>query len=142
MRAIPGKAEKSAAPGEDRSNLVVLVLAFAGISVAMTQTTVIPLVPMLPGLLHASAADTAWAVTATLLAGAVATPVVGRLGDMYGKRRMLLISLAMLIVGSVVCGLSGSADGAGSVTSRSDRTAPCSRSSTSAGIESARRGTG
>ena len=108
MRATPTTADEPAAPGEDRSRLVVLVLAFAGISVAMTQTTVIPLVPMLPGLLHASAADTAWAVTATLLAGAVATPVVGRLGDMYGKRRMLLISLAMLIVGSVVCGLSGS----------------------------------
>ncbi|TWF95194.1 MFS transporter [Saccharopolyspora dendranthemae] len=108
MRATPTKADEPAAPGEERSNLVVLVLAFAGISVAMTQTTVIPLVPMLPGLLHASAADTAWAVTATLLAGAVATPVVGRLGDMYGKRRMLLVSLVMLIVGSVVCGLSGS----------------------------------
>ncbi|MEB3370381.1 MFS transporter [Saccharopolyspora mangrovi] len=108
MRAIPGRAEEPAAHGEEKSNLVVLVLAFAGISVAMTQTTVIPLVPMLPGLLHASAADTAWAVTATLLAGAVATPVVGRLGDMFGKRRMLLISLAMLIAGSAICGLSAS----------------------------------
>nr|WP_281248793.1 MFS transporter [Saccharopolyspora flava] len=105
---MPGSAAEAAVHGDRRPQLVVLVLAFAGISVAMTQTTVIPLVPMLPGLLHASAADTAWAVTATLLAGAVATPVVGRLGDMYGKRRMLLLSLAMLVLGSVVCGLSSS----------------------------------
>ncbi|RRO14276.1 MFS transporter [Saccharopolyspora rhizosphaerae] len=108
MRAIPGRVEEPAAHGEQGSTSVVLVLAFAGIAVSMTHTTVVPLVPMLPGLLHAPAADTAWAVTATLLAGAVATPVVGRLGDMYGKRRMLLISLATLILGSAVCGLSSS----------------------------------
>lgn len=47
-------------------------------------------------------------ITATLLAAAVATPVAGRLGDMYGKRRMLLASLVPLILGSVVCALSSS----------------------------------
>jgi MFS family permease len=56
----------------------------------------------------ASASDTAWAVTATLLAAAVATPVVGRLGDMIGKRRMLLASIALLVSGSVVCALADS----------------------------------
>ncbi|MEU9639549.1 MFS transporter [Streptomyces tendae] len=91
-----------------RANAVVAVLAFAGIVVSLMQTLVIPLVPQLPELLDASASDTAWAVTATLLASAVATPVVGRLGDMYGKRRMLLISLALLTAGSVVCGLADS----------------------------------
>jgi MFS family permease len=72
------------------------------------QTLVIPLVPKLPQLLHASAAETAWAITATLLAAAVATPIMGRLGDMYGKRRMLLISIGMLVAGSVVAALSSS----------------------------------
>ncbi|OEV04607.1 MFS transporter [Streptomyces oceani] len=91
-----------------RANLVLAVLAFAGIVVSLMQTLVIPLVPRLPELLDASPANTAWAVTATLLASAVATPVVGRLGDMYGKRRMLLVSLALLTVGSVVCGLADS----------------------------------
>jgi MFS family permease len=70
------------------------------------QTLVIPIVGQLPQLLDAPASDTAWAVTATLLAAAVATPVMGRLGDMYGKRRMLLLSTAMLVIGSVVAGLS------------------------------------
>jgi MFS family permease len=91
-----------------RPNAIVAVLAFAGIVVALMQTLVIPIVPDLPRLLHADAADTVWAVTATLLAAAVATPVVGRLGDMYGKRRMLLVSLSILLAGSLVCALSSS----------------------------------
>ncbi len=89
-----------------RPNAVVAVLAFAGIVVSLMQTLVIPIVPELPRLLDAPASDTAWAVTATLLAAAVATPVVGRLGDMFGKRRMLLVSIVLLVTGSVVCALS------------------------------------
>jgi MFS family permease len=85
---------------------VVAVLAFAGIVVSLMQTLIIPIVPELPRLLDAPASDTAWAVTATLLAAAVATPVVGRLGDMFGKRRMLLVSIVMLVTGSIVCALS------------------------------------
>ncbi|MCF1598632.1 MFS transporter [Streptomyces muensis] len=90
------------------SNAIVAVLALAGIVVSLMQTLVIPIVPELPRLLDASASDTAWAVTATLLAAAVATPVVGRLGDMVGKRRMLLTSIALLVAGSVVCALADS----------------------------------
>ncbi|WP_410624547.1 MFS transporter [Amycolatopsis sp. cmx-8-4] len=98
----------SAPAGETapRANLVVAVLAFAGIVVSLMQTLVIPLIPALPGLLHASASDATWAITATLLAGAVATPTVGRLGDMYGKRRMLLVSLGALVAGSAIGALS------------------------------------
>ncbi|MER5509788.1 MFS transporter [Streptomyces sp. NPDC002766] len=88
--ARPAAAGASAAP---RPNAVVAVLALAGIVVSLMQTLVIPIVPELPTLLHASASNAAWAVTATLLAAAVATPVVGRLGDMIGKRRMLLVSI-------------------------------------------------
>ncbi|MFI5876561.1 MFS transporter [Streptomyces sp. NPDC051445] len=87
---------------------MVAVLALAGIVVSLMQTLVIPIVPELPKLLHAPASDTAWAVTATLLAAAVATPVVGRLGDMVGKRRMLLTSIVLLVAGSVVCALADS----------------------------------
>ncbi|MET8905346.1 MFS transporter [Streptomyces sp. NPDC004538] len=95
-----------ASPAAPRPNAVVAVLALAGIVVSLMQTLVIPIVPELPKLLDAPASDAAWAVTATLLAAAVATPVVGRLGDMAGKRRMLLLSLALLIAGSAVSGLS------------------------------------
>jgi len=91
-----------------RAGAVVPVLASAGITVALMQTLVIPVIPELPRLLNASAGSTAWAITATLLAAAVATPIMGRLGDMYGKRRMLLISIGLLITGSVIAALSSS----------------------------------
>ncbi|RKE18197.1 MFS transporter [Streptomyces sp. TLI_171] len=89
-----------------RTGPVVGVLAGAGIVVSLMQTLVVPLIPDLPNLLHTSAANASWAITATLLAGAVATPVLGRLGDMYGKRRILLVSLTLLVIGSLICGFS------------------------------------
>ncbi|MEU3844702.1 MFS transporter [Streptomyces sp. NPDC028635] len=104
--AHPRPAEQVTAPG--RTNLVVAVLAFGGIVVSLMQTLVIPIVPELPKLLGASASDAAWAVTATLLAAAVATPVTGRLGDMFGKRRLLLVSVVLLVAGSVTAALSDS----------------------------------
>jgi MFS family permease len=88
------------------ANAVVAVLALSGITVSLMQTLVIPIVPELPTYLHTSASNAVWAVTATLLAAAVATPVAGRLGDMFGKRRLLLASLVLLVSGSVVCALS------------------------------------
>ncbi|MFC9683251.1 MFS transporter [Streptomyces sp. NPDC056948] len=103
--ALPRPADDGK-PVAPRANAVVAVLAFGGIVVSLMQTLVIPIVPELPRLLNASASDAAWAVTATLLAAAVATPMTGRLGDMYGKRRMLLISLVMLVAGSVTAALS------------------------------------
>ncbi|MEW2393516.1 MFS transporter [Streptomyces venezuelae] len=91
-----------------RPGAVIGILAFAGIVAAITQTLVVPLIAELPDLLGTSASNASWVITATLLAAAVATPVAGRLGDMFGKRRMLLASLIPLVVGSVVCALSSS----------------------------------
>ncbi|MGM1018702.1 MAG: MFS transporter [Actinomycetota bacterium] len=71
-------------------------------------TLVVPLQAELPTLLNASREDTTWVVTITLLVAAVATPISGRLGDMYGKRRVIVVLLALLIVGSVIAALSGS----------------------------------
>ncbi|MBG0855697.1 MFS transporter [Streptomyces spinoverrucosus] len=89
-----------------RANAVVAALAFGGIVFSLMQSLVIPIVPDLPKLLGASPSDSSWALTATLLAAAVATPVTGRLGDMIGKRRMLLVSLVLLVAGSVTAALS------------------------------------
>ncbi|WP_031137246.1 MULTISPECIES: MFS transporter [Streptomyces] len=99
---------KAGPSAPNRSNGVVAVLALAGIVVSLMQTLIIPIVPELPRYLDASASNAAWAITATLLAAAVATPVVGRLGDMFGKRRLLLVSIVLLVSGSVVCALSDS----------------------------------
>lgn len=68
------------------------------------QTLLVPVIKDLPVLLNTAPSNATWVMTATLLAGAVSTPIMGRLGDLYGKRRMLLTSLAVMVVGSLVCG--------------------------------------
>lgn len=85
-----------------KAGFLVAALAGAGISVSLMQTLVIPLIPQLPTLLSTSPANASWAITATLLTGAVATPVLGRLGDMYGPKRILIVCAALLVAGSVV----------------------------------------
>jgi MFS family permease len=107
------KPVETSRPGEPSrpatgSGGVVVILAFAGIVAAITQTLVVPLIGELPKLFDTSASNASWIITATLLAAAVITPVSGRLGDMFGKKRMLLVSLLPLIAGSVVCALSSS----------------------------------
>ncbi|MBR7671496.1 MFS transporter [Streptomyces daliensis] len=89
-----------------RSGAIVAVLAGAGIVASLMQTLVVPLIGELPRLLHTSSANASWVITATLLTGAVATPVIGRLGDLHGKRRLLLICVGLLVAGSLVCAVS------------------------------------
>ena len=84
------------------------MLAAAGISVSLMQTLVIPLIPELPTLLNTSAANASWAITATLLTAAVATPVFGRLGDMHGPKPILIICTVLLTIGSLIAALSSS----------------------------------
>ncbi|MFJ8362090.1 MFS transporter [Streptomyces sp. NPDC093984] len=91
---------------EARDRPAVPALAFGGILMAVMQTVVVPLLPDLPRLTGASAGAVSWMVTATLVSGAVLTPVLGRAGDMYGKRRVLLTALALMTLGSVLCALS------------------------------------
>lgn len=95
---MPNQPTRRSASG----GLLIAVLAAAGISVSLMQTLMIPLIPQLPALLDTSAANASWAITATLLTGAVATPVLGRLGDMYGPKRILVLCAAMLFAGSVI----------------------------------------
>lgn len=82
----------------------VAVLAIAGMTCAMMQTLVTPLFPILPQLLDTSTTTVTWVITATLLAAAVSTPIAGRLGDMYGKKRVMLGILAVMLTGSLVAG--------------------------------------
>ncbi|MGW2487507.1 MFS transporter [Streptomyces sp. NPDC001606] len=87
------------------SGAVVPVLAFAGIVVAVMQTLLVPVIKDLPQLLDTAPSNATWVLTSTLLSGAVATPIMGRLGDLYGKRRMLILSLAVMVVGALVSAL-------------------------------------
>ncbi|MGW1914186.1 MFS transporter [Streptomyces sp. NPDC002076] len=92
-------------PARRASGAVVPVLAFAGIVVAVMQTLLVPVIKDLPQLLHTAPSNATWVLTSTLLSGAVATPIMGRLGDLYGKRRMLILSLAVMVVGALVSAL-------------------------------------
>ncbi|MGV9746836.1 MDR family MFS transporter [Rhodococcus zopfii] len=91
-----------------RPGALVGVLAFTGIVAALMQTLVVPLIAQLPVILDTTASNASWVITVTLLAAAVAMPVTGRLGDLYGKRPMLLACTVPVIAGSVVCALASS----------------------------------
>ena len=85
---------------------MVAVLALSGLIVAFMQTLVTPVIPQLPALLDTTVADASWVLSSTLLAAAITTPISGRLGDMYGKRRILLLLLVIMVIGSIVSALS------------------------------------
>ncbi|WP_235735703.1 MFS transporter [Nocardioides alcanivorans] len=105
----PPPSDASSAPEPPQAlggpNAIVIVLSFAGIVAALMQTLVVPIIGDLPELFDTSASNAAWVITATLLASAVAVPVSGRLGDLFGKRRIMVICSGILIVGSLVAAL-------------------------------------
>jgi MFS family permease len=89
--------------GSSRSPaLITAALAGCGLICSFMQTLVVPLVPELPHLLSTSPSNASWIVTVTLLAGAVCTPISGRLGDIFGKKRVALVLLGAIVVGSLV----------------------------------------
>nr|WP_281381853.1 MFS transporter [Conyzicola lurida] len=87
---------------------IIATLAGTGLIAAFMQTLVTPIIPELPQLLDSVPSDTSWVLTSTLLAAAISTPISGRLGDMYGKRCIVLVLLTFMAVGSVVAALSDS----------------------------------
>ncbi len=95
----------TASPSEQRERLIVGVLAAAGMLSSLQFSLIVPALPELPVLLGASTADTSWVLTITLLAGTVGAPIIARLADMYGRRRMLLLTLVLLVIGSIIAPL-------------------------------------
>jgi EmrB/QacA subfamily drug resistance transporter len=87
-------------------NATLAILAVGALAFALAQTTVIPALAAMQKAFGVGTSDITWMVTAYFLAASVATPVLGRLGDMFGKERFLAVSLAAFGVGSVVCALS------------------------------------
>lgn len=83
-------------------------MAAAGISVSLMQTLIIPVLPELPDLLNTSPSNASWAITATLLTAAVATPVFGRLGDMHGPKPVLICCAVFLTAGSLLAAATSS----------------------------------
>ncbi|MBE7324603.1 MFS transporter [Nocardioides sp. Y6] len=77
-------------------------------AVALQQTLVVPLVPHMPSIFGTTVDTGSWLLTITLLAGAVATPIVTKLADMYGKRRMIMLALSLMLAGSLLLALTTS----------------------------------
>ncbi|HET9322572.1 MAG TPA: MFS transporter [Gaiellaceae bacterium] len=83
-------------------NFTLAILILAGISIALQQTMVVPALPALQREFDTTTAWATWLLTGFLLSASVATPLLGRLGDQYGKERVLLISLLIFFMGSVL----------------------------------------
>ena len=75
--------------------ITLSLLTVAGISFAVMQTLVIPALPFFRREFGTSQADTTWLVTGFLLSSSVLTPLLGKLGDMYGKKRLMVVCLAI-----------------------------------------------
>src|SRR5882672_6120219 len=93
-----------ASPQPARASRPGLILG----ALALLSTIVAPALPVLQRDLHASTSATAWVFTSFLLAASVATPIAGRLGDMFGKKRVLVISLLSLAAGSLLAAVATS----------------------------------
>ncbi len=89
-------------------NLTLAVLVLSALAFALTQTMVAPALPAIQEQLGTSATAVTWVLTIFLLTASIATPVVGRLGDMFGKERVLLAVLVVFGAGSLVGALSSS----------------------------------
>lgn len=104
-----GSAVATASPpsaGWEPQQIAALsVIAICGVIVALTQTLLVPVLGAIQADLGSTTAGTQWLLTSTLLAAAVAVPVFGRLGDLYGKRLMLIVAAGSLTVGSAICAL-------------------------------------
>ncbi|GIM97519.1 MFS transporter [Paractinoplanes toevensis] len=81
------------------------VLAAAAAAFSLMQSLVTPVLPTIQQDLHTSTGTVTWVLTAWLLAASVATPLVGRIADMIGKDRALLMALAAIAVGCLVAAL-------------------------------------
>ena len=93
------------APQRQHHGLTFAALALAGATFAVLQSLVAPALPEIQRDLHASATSVTWVLTAYLLSASVLTPIVGRLGDMFGKERTLICSLGMLGAGTLLAAL-------------------------------------
>jgi EmrB/QacA subfamily drug resistance transporter len=88
--------------------VTLAVLATAALAYAVSQTMVAPALPAIQKDLHTTTTGVTWVLTIYLLTASIATPVLGRLGDMFGKERMLVAVLVMFALGSLVAALSHS----------------------------------
>jgi MFS family permease len=98
----------STTTGTARPALLVGGLSIVVLTVAVLQTAVVPVLGVIGDQLGASTVAVSWVVTANLLAAIAATPLLGRLADLYSKKRVLLGVLLVVLIGSVIAAVTSS----------------------------------
>jgi MFS family permease len=86
----------------------LLVLAFGAADFGLESSIVLPALPVIAQEYSASLISVSWLATGFLLASVVAVPLFGRIGDLFGRRRMLLIALGAFGIGSLMCAVADS----------------------------------
>ena len=99
---MPPRSEAAAAGSETRPGLLVLALALGVTTLSLLQSLVVPVLGAIEQQLDVSPGAAGWVLTANLLAAAVLTPVLGRLGDLRGERPVILGILIAVAVGTVL----------------------------------------
>ena len=94
--------------GRQHYGLTLAVLVLSALAYALSQTMIAPALPRIQAELDTTTTLVTFALTGYLLTASIATPIVGRLGDMFGKERLLVITLSIFGLGSLVCALSHS----------------------------------
>jgi EmrB/QacA subfamily drug resistance transporter len=93
-------------PAGRRSHHITFAVLTAGVTAySLLQSLVTPVLPTIQNELHTSRSTVTWVLTAYLLSAAVFTPVMGRLGDMIGKKRVFVATLFALALGSLLAAL-------------------------------------
>jgi MFS family permease len=98
----------SSGTGRTHPTLILAVLSLGGVAYAMLSSSVVPALPTMEHALHTSETGITWLLTAYLLSASVGTAILGRLGDMYGKERLLLVTLVILAAGTLLAAVSSS----------------------------------
>jgi EmrB/QacA subfamily drug resistance transporter len=89
-------------------NITFLFLALGGLALAVSQSLVAPALREIQIDVGVSTTAATWVLTSFLLSASVATPILGRLGDMFGKKRVLVIALTAVAIGTFVSAVAGS----------------------------------
>jgi EmrB/QacA subfamily drug resistance transporter len=105
MPPLYSRPDRVSRPTRSNPRLTFAVLAAAAASFSLLQSLLNPVLPTIQRDLHTTQSSVTWVITAWLLSAAIATPLLGRVGDMVGKRRTFLIALAAIVVGNLVAAI-------------------------------------
>ena len=97
--SVSGRSDLHGEHAAPTTRVTFAVLGTAALAFSLLQSLIIPAIPQLEHTLHTSESGASWLLTAYLLSAAIATPILGRVGDMVGKEKIIVVVLIALTVG-------------------------------------------